>query len=477
MQSLKIKMGNHRLKLKNRKFILTFCIVILIFAFYIFNFGEASAAVLTKPPTNLGLVGYWSMNENTGTIATDFSGNGNRGILTGGPTWVDGKRGKALDFDGSDDFVSIPNALNFSTMSVSAWVNADQNSVNTAGRVFAQNRTNDFVLAVDNGGTASPYAVLVGITTSIDRRTAANIIKPNSWNHIVGTYNGSGASSGINIYVNGVSQSLVDAVNFGLGDAQTTIGASIVSGLPTRLFDGLIDEVRVYNRALSAAEIQALYKSGASRQTQGPSNPGLVGYWPMNENTGTVASDFSGNGNRGILTGGPTWVDGKRGNALNFDGVNDYVNLGSPASLNGTGSHTISLWANLNNIGAAGNYDIFFEKNSDCGAGAGWGMVVYYSTPSTWAAAVVTTSGGAVNYAAESTSPTPTPGTWVHLVGVYDNSSQTITLYTDGISRQTTNTGNTLRVGDDSTIGVQRPNTCTFIDLANAKIDEARVSK
>src|SRR3989344_2545886 len=104
----------------------------------------APAAVLTKPPTSLGLVGYWPMNENTGTIAGDASGNGNSGTLTSMDAttdWVDGKRGKALDFDGGDDFVSIPNALNFSTMSVSAWVNADQNSVNTAGRVFAQNRT------------------------------------------------------------------------------------------------------------------------------------------------------------------------------------------------------------------------------------------------------------------------------------------------------------------------------------------------
>ena len=49
----------------------------------------------------------------------------------------------------------------------------------------------------------------------------------------------------------------------------------------------------------------------------------------MNENTGTVASDFSGNGNRGILTSGPTWVDGKRGKALNFDGVDDYVDVGA----------------------------------------------------------------------------------------------------------------------------------------------------
>jgi len=204
---------------------------------------------------------------------------------------------------------------------------------------------------------------------------------------------------------------------------------------------------------------------------------GLVGSWTFDGPDMAVdtAYDRSGNANNGTLTNGPVRTEGKIGQALNFDGVNDYVDLGSPASLNGTGSHTISLWANLNDIGAPGNYDVFFEKNSDCGVGAGWGMVVYYGTPSTWAAAVVTTSGGAVSYSALGTSPTPTTGTWVHLVGVYDNSAQTITLYTDGVSRQTTNTGSTLRVGDNSTIGVQKPNACTLVDLANAKIDEVRV--
>src|SRR3989338_9287108 len=70
----------------------------------------ANAGIIGKPPTNLGLVGYWSMNEGTGSYAGDASGNKNTGTLTGGPTWVDGKRGKALSFDGSNDYVSVADA-------------------------------------------------------------------------------------------------------------------------------------------------------------------------------------------------------------------------------------------------------------------------------------------------------------------------------------------------------------------------------
>jgi hypothetical protein len=61
-----------------------------------------AGASLQKPPNNLGLVGYWSFNEGTGTKATDFSGNSNTWTLTAGPMWTNGKRGKALSFDGSD---------------------------------------------------------------------------------------------------------------------------------------------------------------------------------------------------------------------------------------------------------------------------------------------------------------------------------------------------------------------------------------
>ncbi|KKU13456.1 MAG: hypothetical protein UX21_C0044G0002 [Microgenomates group bacterium GW2011_GWC2_45_8] len=78
-------MENRRLKLENRKFILTFSIVILIFTFYISMLPlEANAAIISKPPTNLGLVGYWSMNEGTGSYAGDSSGNKNTGTLTNG---------------------------------------------------------------------------------------------------------------------------------------------------------------------------------------------------------------------------------------------------------------------------------------------------------------------------------------------------------------------------------------------------------
>src|SRR3989344_4959084 len=86
-----------------------FSTAIAIF-FGLIVFWNANAAVLTRPPNNLGLVGSWPMNEGPSTQAGDFSGNNNHGTLTQmdpNTDWVNGKRGKALDFDGSDDSVNI----------------------------------------------------------------------------------------------------------------------------------------------------------------------------------------------------------------------------------------------------------------------------------------------------------------------------------------------------------------------------------
>src|SRR3989344_7313383 len=91
-----------------------FSTAIAIF-FGLIVFWNANAAVLTRPPNNLGLVGSWPMNEGPSTQAGDFSGNNNHGTLTQmdpNTDWVNGKRGKALDFDGSDDFTLVQNSSN-----------------------------------------------------------------------------------------------------------------------------------------------------------------------------------------------------------------------------------------------------------------------------------------------------------------------------------------------------------------------------
>ena len=85
------------------------------------------AHTILKPPNNLGLVGYWSFDEGAGTIAHDFSANQNAGTINGTPVWVNGKHGKALNFDGSSNRVDAGNHSSLDItglLTVSAWVKA-----------------------------------------------------------------------------------------------------------------------------------------------------------------------------------------------------------------------------------------------------------------------------------------------------------------------------------------------------------------
>src|SRR3989338_7220307 len=106
-----------------------------------FGLNMVDAAIIGKPPANLGLVGYLSMNEGTGTQAGDASGNKNNGTLTGGPTWVDEKRGKAINFDGVNDYVNVGSATSIDNIwanggTASAWIYPRSYGQNSRGRIF-----------------------------------------------------------------------------------------------------------------------------------------------------------------------------------------------------------------------------------------------------------------------------------------------------------------------------------------------------
>jgi len=326
--------------------LLTFFIPLTFnFSLLTFNLNEATAAVLSKAPNNLGLVGYWTFNEGTSTVALDYSGNKNKGTLVNGPTWVNGKQGKALNFDGGNDYVEVSDTptLRFTTsFSVSSRIyfkatDGVNDDVIVTKTLHASSQTGYYL--IQNVGATT---VSVGFYDGVGYRIAsgATSIGLNTWAHVVGIFDDNGNT--LRVYVNGVQdgeltsvtgnpQSNTDPLN--IGSNQDQLGKTI---------NGLIDDVRVYNRALSAGEVAALYNVGAAKYTP-PNNLGLVGYWSFNEGTSTVALDYSGNKNKGTLTNGPAWVNGKQGKALSFDGVNDYVQVANPTILQNQ-NITVSFW-------------------------------------------------------------------------------------------------------------------------------------
>ncbi|MBI2515195.1 fibronectin type III domain-containing protein [Candidatus Wolfebacteria bacterium] len=214
-----------------------------------------------------GLVGYWPLEEGSGTSTADLSGNGNTGTLAASPatpTWTTaGKIGNALSFDGSDDYVNVPDNSSLkptSAITYAMWVYPrlastfgvffEKGDSTTAGYGAFVTSDNKFCFIVKT--TTGTYAV--GNSTAL--------YQVNQWQHVAVTYDSSGAK---NIYVNGVNQTLTSSANCALTNGSGDISqstAALIFGARTAnqyFFNGSIDEVRVYNRALAATEVAELY--------------------------------------------------------------------------------------------------------------------------------------------------------------------------------------------------------------------------
>ncbi|MFQ6119136.1 MAG: LamG-like jellyroll fold domain-containing protein [Methanosarcinales archaeon] len=204
----------------------------------------------------------WHFDEGSGNIAKDTSGNGNDGVIHGA-TWVYGKFGKALRFDGVDDYVEVPDSPGLDitdAITIEAWVKPLTLTSNT----YPMWKVNTYGLGYGIliiGGASDKYQFAFhdgGSWQYVNTATSPTI---GNWYHIVGTFDG----LNIRIYVNGA---LENTASYSGGINPTTNTLVIGSGSPTvGHFNCIIDEVRIYNRALSAEEIKAHYERGQTALT------------------------------------------------------------------------------------------------------------------------------------------------------------------------------------------------------------------
>ena len=207
-----------------------------------------------------GLVGRWTFDDGKGSIARDASGRGNDGSVMGGASWTKGIIGGALEFDGSDDFVSIPNESAFDitgNVTVSAWIQVKSftkpwQSIVTKG---------DRAWRIHRAGSRNS----VGFACSdLSRDQVGDLygnrdVDDGKWHHVAGVLNGTKAS----IFVDGALDASTNASpNISVNDYAVLIGANAQA--TGRLFHGLIDDVRIYDRALSVDELRALVKEGGA---------------------------------------------------------------------------------------------------------------------------------------------------------------------------------------------------------------------
>jgi hypothetical protein len=221
--------------------------------------GTATLTIIDDERVDPDLVAWWQFDEGSGTTATDASGHGNDGTLTNNPIWSTGQIGGALDFDG-DDYVeaAYDTSLDITgPITISAWVYP---RVSGTDMVFLQN-SDQYVLWV-----RSDNQVRFADTHGNFVDTAANALTLNTWNHVVGIFRGTSGTTvdltNAEIYINGIS--VGDHVN-GTWDPTTLYSVTIGQGSGTWApFDGQLDDVRIYKRALSPNEVKAIYTGGTA---------------------------------------------------------------------------------------------------------------------------------------------------------------------------------------------------------------------
>lgn len=201
----------------------------------------------TAPP---GLVAAYGMNEGSGLAVADASGKGNSGTITSAAWSGGGKYGQALSFDGTSSWVTVAGSASLRLtggMTVEAWVRP----TTTAGwrTILLKEFGSSLAYGLMASGGSGPAAHV--FTTSEDHATSSTNLPVNTWSHVAGTYDG----STVRLYVNGVQVATNPVVGSLRGDAgPLRIGGNSGYG---EHFAGLIDEVRVYDRALTPAQLVA----------------------------------------------------------------------------------------------------------------------------------------------------------------------------------------------------------------------------
>lgn len=449
-----------------------------------------------------GFVSVHHFEENGNATAGEFKdstnrthdGQGGEGIASSVPTKDVGKIGDGQNFDGVDDFISIPDTDDFSITTTcqftwSTWLNLSAQNFNPTGSyirwigkgyssgnwewhsvIYDEDTGNQHRLRYYNYGPS-------GGLGAGDYSTSSFTI--DQWRYITGVSTCTDASHG-NEWL------YVDGIHTGIPQTWETYGFTYANGTaPFRIgnargidgndwFNGKLDEIRISNTSRPESWIKASYYTEGDNlmtyadastpiptptHTLTPSS-GLSAYWKLDETIGTIAYDSSENNNTGTVNGA-TWITGVVGNALDFDGIDDYINSGNGNSLNITGNEmSITAWIYPKSL--AERY-IVSKFNGDT-VTSGYNFLI------TSGNIYFRLGDGTTRYQFAPFHEMST-NAWYHFVAVYDGSSMRI--YKNGVvlPGSTSFTGNIAANSNDVNIGQRVDNSYRW----NGSLDEIKI--
>lgn len=419
-----------------------------------------------------GLVGYWKLDESTwnGTAGevVDSSGNSNNGAAKSGATITGGKFGNGGNFDGSSNYVDAGHGSSLDitqAITISCWFKLNSVSGN---QEFIDKYWGSYGIA-NSGGYLQLYYVDQPDNTL---RTVSdhNVISPGTWYHFVGVVDSKGKAS---IYLNGRLESSADFIGTSIRSRSSDslfIGAMGDQGTRQSIVNGIVDDVRIYNRALSFGEVSALYNWA----------PGPVGYWNFEEGQGNTVYDRAGTPsatlNNGTWSGtGSHWTSGKYGKGGKFNGSNDYVDIHNPMTIAKTTPFSLSAW-----VYSSANTNGCISQNAPEHAPYNGVWFCYGSSVggnNKPAFALVDTNSKQINIRATNAISI---NSWHYLSATYDGGASIagMKIYVDGIQVSTTTTASDTFTSDLNNTGNWRIGTDGYsnpVDFFPGKIDEVRI--
>lgn len=393
---------------------------------------------------------YYPLDEGWRTTAYDSSGYGNHGTINGG-NWIQGILSYALEFDGQDDYIQIPNVPvllpGTSDFTVELYVKTEGVARQTIVNNGYGDSTAEYYFDILPDGRLYGWTEHPG--ASGDSITGNSLVNDGHWHHVVFL-----RDDKLHLFVDGVEDA-IPAVH-GSRDIDHSldiyIGANIGMGY---YFTGIMDELYVYNRALSVEEIKEHYEAF-----------GLKLEMHFSEGEGTTAFDSSGNENDGTINGAH-WTEGFFVHALKFDGVDDFLEVNDDVTLhlNSGESMTFEFWIKTNN---SGEESVLFHKYESINPNPNYLLTI---TDNGIFKGQIRDSYGL--YSNLTSNSTINDGKWHYIIFVIDRVVDKLKVYIDG---------NFDNMTDDLTTGSSTNNGDLLIGKTasddryfNGSIDEIRI--
>jgi hypothetical protein len=441
------------------------------------NAARTLAALRSKSTSP---VAYWRFDEGSGTVTRDSTNNNNTGSITGAVYTAEGQclLGKCLRFDGSDDMVrstettSVDLGAVGQSYAVSAWIKTS-NNFTTSGYIVAKDGTGStpipFVLYMN---TSEQACFLFG-PSAFDTACSTATYNDGKWHHFLGMRHV--ADDKIYVYVDGVQVgSATDTSSANTQNNSDVVIGNGGSSYNSRDFNGTIDEVKIFNYALTNDQVKAEYNTGAAvlgARDQDALSNGLVGYWKMDEaswtNDCSTASvvDSSGNGNHGKScpngSGVSTLKSGNFGNAPSLDGSDDYIDFDNPTLLQTTENFTVSFWVKSETQKTTNMRPISYGN----GSSIGWAFVLRGTSQSQPGQLFFQTD----NNGDVSSSVRVDDLSWHHIIVTSVN--RELIMYVDGVSQNKDSFDSAISYISDLHVGQSHAATEQFA----GQVDEFRI--